>query len=233
MSNDKTISELASELRANHPSLFREPSSEEMARIEVERQRQEQARRKRQEQKRRQQWAAWGVPSKDIPRIVDKNFERTRALAEISAFEEQRFALLVLSGPVGCGKTTAAAQWLTRARRRATFVKLEPRMFLPVAQCARLNRFDDNAMVLVERARALVLDDLGAEYLDDKGAFTSLLDSIIDARYRHLLPTVITTNLRAAEFKARYGERTIDRLRERGEFIELKGASLRGGQVRP
>lgn len=65
-----------------------------------------------------------------------------------------------------------------------------------------------------------------------KGAFTNSLDGLVDARYRHLLPTVITTNLRAEEFKARYGARAIDRLRERGEFVELNGASLRAGRGR-
>ena len=221
MSHEKTIGELVSDLWAQ----FREPTPEETARIEAERQRKEQNERAR-------QWAAWGIPSKDIPRIAAKNLEPTPAMAEMSAFGKRRLVLLVLSGPVGCGKTTAAAHWLASTHNRVSLIKTKPRLFLPIAHCARLNRFDDHTMGAVERAKALVLDDLGAEYLDDKGAFTSLLDSIIDARYRHLLPTVITTNLRATEFKDRYGERTIDRLRERGEFIELKGASLRGRQAR-
>ena len=227
------ITELIGELAAKYPELFSEPTPRELARIEAERQREEQEQRVRQEQRRRQQWAAWGIPSKDIPPIAERRLHPTPALAEIAAFEKRQAILLVLSGPVGCGKTTAAAQWLTQARGRGTYIKPRARLFLPIAACARLERFDDASVLPVERAEALVLDDLGAEYLDDKGAFTSLLDSIIDARYRHVLPTVITTNLRAAEFKARYGDRTADRIRERGDFIELTGPSLRARKSRP
>lgn len=219
--------EIAAELKATFPTLYAEPSPDRDARIEAELQHQEEQRRARREQTRRQRWAGWGIPSKDIAAIADQTLDITAAVAEMNAFEDRQAILFVLSGPLGCGKTTAAAQWLTLAGDRGTYVKTKPRLFLPIATCMRLNRYDDAVLHRVERALALVLDDLGAEYLDQKGAFVSLLDSLIDARYRHLLPTVITTNLRSSEFKARYGPRTIDRIRERGDFIEIQSPSLR------
>ena len=230
MSDHTSNDDLAAELMATFPTLYSEPTADRQARIEAELQRQENRRRARREEERRQKWAGWGIPSKDIKAIADQTLDITAAVAEMTAFEDRRAILFVLSGPLGCGKTTAAAQWLTHARERGTYITTKPRLFLPIATCARLNRYDDAALHRVERALALVLDDLGAEYLDQKGAFVSLLDSLIDARYRHLLPTVITTNLRATDFKARYGPRTVDRIRERGDFIEINGPSLRASK---
>lgn len=234
MNQPKALGDLVEEFTVEFPNLYRKRSREENARMEAERRREERARHEREEGRQRLQWARWGIPSKDIPAIADGTLCPTPALAAVEAFENERATVLVLSGPVGCGKTTAAAQWLVQAtgRGRGTYIESGPPLFLAIAQYARLNRFDDTAVTRVECADALVLDDLGAEYLDDKGAFTSLLDGLVDARYRHVLPTVITTNLRAEEFKARYSARTIDRLRERGEFVELTGASLRAGTGR-
>ena len=220
---DKMINELC----AKYQAALGERSPEDEARLEAQHQRHERAEQERQELRRRRKWAQWGIPSKDIAAIADGRLEATKAVAEIEAFENERAILLVLSGPVGCGKTTAAGRWLIGARDRGTLITPKPRRFLPIAECARLNRFSDEALIPIEHAKALVLDDLGAEYLDDKGALASLLESIIDARYRHVLPTVITTNLRSAAFKERYGERVADRIRECGEFVELQGGSLR------
>lgn len=219
MSKPKTPNEFL------HLLLKRTP--EEQDRIEAEWARREQAERERLELERRRRWAAWGIPSKDIARIASDELTASQALSATREFEEHQAIVLVLAGAVGCGKTTAAAHWLIHARRRQTYIRPDPRRFLPVAELARLNRFDDDAMSRVERASELVIDDLGAEYLDDKGAFASMLDGVVDARYRHLLPTVITTNANGDQFKARFGARIVDRIRELGEFVELNGSSLR------
>ena len=135
--------------------------------------------------------------------------------------------LLVLSGSRGCGKTTAAAWWLLQRRAPARYVSTRPPQFVDAAALTRWPRYDDGRMRELELAAALVVDDLGMEYDDKHGAFRSFVDGLVNARYAKELPTVITTNLPAADFKARYGERIADRIREAGRFVELAGESLR------
>jgi DNA replication protein DnaC len=66
--------------------------------------------------------------------------------------------------------------------------------------------------------------------MDSKGAYLSLLDEVVNTRYERLRPTVLTTNIDAQRFRARYGERITDRLNERSGFVVLAGGSLRGEQ---
>jgi DNA replication protein DnaC len=63
--------------------------------------------------------------------------------------------------------------------------------------------------------------------VDDKGWFVRALASIVDARYAACLKTIMTTNLNAERFKATYGERIADRIRESGRFRDVAGQSVR------
>lgn len=126
--------------------------------------------------------------------------------------------LTCLSGNPGNGKTVAAASWLY-GRSVGLFVK--------AAAMARWERYDQRQMARLLGARALVLDDLGTEYADAKGNFAALFDELLDYRYDHGLPLVVTTNLDAEAFKERYGERIADRIREVGRFVSLGNESLR------
>lgn len=199
---------------------------------------------------------ARGVPAKDIEAITDGALAETDALRAAQAFAAAGQRLLVLSGPRGCGKTTAAA-WLVGqelpppADFAAELAALPPSaaderrggwlrsfgkgkvraghpMFLDVSALVRMSRYSDDEMRPLEDALLLVLDDLGMEFADEKGSFLATLDALLNARYAARLYTVITTNLPAKAFKARYGERIADRIREAGRFVELDAASLRG-----
>ena len=130
--------------------------------------------------------------------------------------------ITVLAGAPGCGKTVAAAWWL----------------FDWVAQCcsglwltaARLQRWDRYSRAEMDRLFAyprLVLDDLGTEFLDEKGSFMTTLDELVNERYASARPLVITTNLNVEAFKLRYGERIVDRIREAGVFKAVGSQSLR------
>ena len=72
-----------------------------------------------------------------------------------------------------------------------------------------------------------VLDDLGIEYYTDSGFGAAEWDSLIKARYRLELPTIITTNLTLAQFKERYDVRIYDRLKECATWITINEKSLR------
>jgi hypothetical protein len=123
-----------------------------------------------------------------------------------------------LSGNPGNGKTVAAASWL---------FKREVGLFVKAAQLARWERYSDEKMRLLLGSAALVVDDLGTEYQDVKGNLMALIDELLDHRYDYRLPTVLTTNLDAEAFKARYGERIADRIREVGAFVSIDAPSFR------
>ena len=78
----------------------------------------------------------------------------------------------------------------------------------------------------IQQAAALVVDDLGTEYLDGKGFFLANFDALVNHRYSHRLPTVITTNLKVDEFR-KYGVRVVDRIREVGVFLSVNAPSMR------
>jgi DNA replication protein DnaC len=130
--------------------------------------------------------------------------------------------LLVLSGQRGAGKTVAAAWWALRQSCAVEFVTAE--RFVTTSSF-------DGARDRWTEADALVLDDLGVEYQDAKGASASALDALVNEYYSRGRPLVVTTNLGRDEFKARVGERIADRIRECNGWRSLANApSLRGGR---
>lgn len=135
----------------------------------------------------------------------------------VKAWDASTKSVLVLSGQPGCGKTVAAAWW---ALQRAI-----PAAFVRAATFAATSRYDEERRKVLETS--LVLDDLGAEYNDAKGSFLVDLDELVDSHYGNRRPLIITTNLDPQAFKARYGERVVDRLRECGTWKSVGSVSLR------
>lgn len=197
------------------------------AKIQAERESAElEAERKRQEDLRKD-LVERGCPVKDLERAISGQLEDTKAVVAAQAALDAGQTLLVLSGVRGCGKTTAAAWWLLQKRKPSEYVRVGPPRFVDASTLARWPRYDDARMRELERASALVIDDLGVEYDDKNGAFRSFVDGLVNSRYAACLPTCITTNVPAAEFRQRYGERIADRIRESGRFVELAGESMR------
>lgn len=116
-----------------------------------------------------------------------------------------------IAGGVGCGKTVAAVWWL---HQHAGVFPL----FVTAEQFEARGRYDKHFREQWERATSLVLDDLGAEYADDKEHFLVGLDALIDHVSGQKRGMVITTNITGAEFAERYGARIISRIRECGGF---------------
>lgn len=135
--------------------------------------------------------------------------------------------LTCLSGGTGCGKTVAAAHWLFRSARDNHIRG----MWVTAARLARWPRYSATDVDRLLKAPRLVVDDLGGEFLDEKGSFMSLFDELVNERYASSRLTVLTTNHNAAAFKARYSERVVDRIREDGKFVEISAASFRGHAV--
>jgi len=143
----------------------------------------------------------------------------TTALVQTRAFMEDRKwtrvpNFLVLAGLGGTGKTTAAA-WACD-RPGGYFVK---------ATDLGQHHFDAKYWDRIEEASVLVVDDLGAEPLDDKGWALSAFHKMVDLRYDRMRATILTTQLAPARFFERYGtgagERSKRRLTERGKIITV------------
>lgn len=190
---------------------------------------------------RRATLLSWGVPQKDVERIMAGRVEDWEPIRDVRAFAQARRSwsfevgdspktIMVLGGAKGQGKTTAGGYFLADPAAKWPRQPYAPR-FMTVAQLLRTNRYDAAQMAALERCPALVIDDLGSEYLDDKGAFLAFFFGLVNARYADWLDTVITCNLSRDKFRERYGERAYDRLREVGEYFEYEGESKRG--VRP
>lgn len=183
--------------------------------------------RKKLEMQTKLKLVQWGVPPKDIERVSVGEMRMTEAVVAMEDFESGDKCILVLAGKRGSGKTTAAAKWMTKPGPYSPWIEARSPLFVPVFKLQSMNRFSGDEMRGLELARRLVIDDLGNEYLDSKNAFASFMDGIINMRYANQLPVVITTNLDAKEFKASYGERVADRIRESGVFVGINEESLR------
>ena len=140
------------------------------------------------------------------------------AIAQLKGWDA--IGIAVLAGPPGTGKTTAATWWALQQRTAPEFMR--------ATELAASGRFDKDVRARWSAARALGLDDLGAEYSDAKGSFRVDLDELVDVFYAAVRPFVITTNLTRVDFRARYGERVVDRLREVGTWSTGVGPSMRG-----
>lgn len=161
-----------------------------------------------------------GIPNRYVSRFHDRRPDPSQAMKAIAE------GAMVIGGDPGCGKTTAAGWWLMEFIVSPTTPTKAPR-FATAPALARMNKYDGRAMGDLIYAPRLVIDDLGIEYSDERGAFLSVLDEIIDARYSAERRTVITTNLSDEEFGKRYHGRIYDRVREDGGFFALSNESLR------
>lgn len=159
------------------------------------------------------------APARSVRVVLSGQARDTRAMAAVRAFMASESSALVLAGGKGCGKSTAAV-WAIAERGGGHFRY--------AGELAGLSR-DDDERRRVTRAPLLVIDDLGVEYLDDKGWFAAFFDEVIVRRHDNELKTIITTNLPKAKFSARYrSERVLDRLAT-GMFVEIPEGSMRVG----
>lgn len=135
---------------------------------------------------------------------------------------------LMLIGPYGCGKTHLAAAILHRCAEDGTpgmFV-VAPDLLAQIRSSYRTG--DGRADEIVDAAKntpLLVLDDLGAEKASPW--VQEQLYMLINHRYEHMLPTVITTNNDGQELEQELGRRTLSRLAEMTVPIKIKARDYR------
>lgn len=135
---------------------------------------------------------------------------------------------LLLKGSYGTGKTHLAVSIL-----RETAEAGIPGMFVVVPDLiakmlASFDAKDGKAGDLVETAKSvplLVLDDLGAE--NPKPWVVELIYVLINHRYEHMLPTIITTNYDGKQLDAVFGRRIVSRLAEMTVPVNIRAEDYR------
>lgn len=138
---------------------------------------------------------------------------------------------LIIKGPVGTGKTTAAIAIM----KEAVKYKKSPYFISMISLLDKLMSFRDQEERYefeqrIQNCPLLVLDDLGGEYIgknkDDSWMLKRIM-SIIAERHQRSKSIIITTNLPIKELAERYDQRAIDRIRSTNQIITLLGESLR------
>jgi DNA replication protein DnaC len=146
---------------------------------------------------------------------------------------------LWLTGPLGVGKTCAAALVLKEIAAQHAEVRRDAgrrdsrggRVWGfwnadQLLRALRASHADDSAIdqhvlhLQLCEIQVLVIDDLRAPRQTEWSK--NELYGLINTRYEDRLPTMITTDVDESELRATIGDRTIDRLRERCKPIEIK-----------
>lgn len=139
---------------------------------------------------------------------------------------------LLLLGPTGTGKTHqaygairelavsgVAASWVVTTAADM-YAALRPRHGIDSE--AEFRRY--------RNASVLLVDDLGAERKPTE--FTEEVNfRLINWRYEHQMPTLLTSNLVPKEISARLGDRVTSRLIEMCERVVFKGPDRRRGEA--
>lgn len=209
-------------------------SPEEAARLDAE----------RDQRRREKQLEASGIDRAITPDdfewvVQDKLPQKTQALIAVKRWHHvhqhmkmRSFSTLVLLGPRGLGKTVAAA-WLiahkdTEAALYAT------------AETLRADRRTRERKLFARAldAQVLVVDELGIEEDDEEDTEQRMLNELVNYRAglrpgRVNVWTLFLGNIDREQLAARYDERTIEKITQRGRIHVVTGANLRKPLVIP
>lgn len=181
--------------------------------------------RRQQEVAEKMRWVEKQLESSGMgerARVAAANPRPSEALEAAQQWLTSGKCWLVLLGGTGTGKTTAAAWVLGEVLKQR-----ESGEARTASRLARMSGFDEGARELerLSNVSLLVVDDIGAEAQTAWGQ--GLLSELLDNRHQGYRKTILTSNLGAEQFKARVGERMVDRIREDGRVVVLGGKSMR------
>ncbi|WP_435272101.1 ATP-binding protein [Streptomyces parvulus] len=134
---------------------------------------------------------------------------------------------LLIAGPTGTGKTYQAYGAVRALLTRGVRLRWEATTSADLHARLRPRAGHDGERELqtLSRSPLLLLDDLGAAKTSEWTE--ELTYRLINHRYEHMLPTLITTNLPTAELRIALGDRVASRLAEMTERVILTGPDRR------
>lgn len=191
-----------------------------------------------------------GIPQIHHELIVTDKWKPNAATDAIADFlDDPKGLVLVIAGPVGRGKSAAAALMITQPspdeyqQYTSEYIdgleeltasnsvpwpaELHPR-FITSADWSKLDQYKKTEIAPYRNCSMLAIDDLGTEFADSKDYFLRHLIILINYRHSQGLRTLITTNFTMTEFKDFVGEQVEDRIRQCGRFVGINGESYRG-----
>lgn len=127
--------------------------------------------------------------------------------------------MVVVAGGTGCGKTTAAVQWLLPCQGKP--------LFIPAPSLVQRARPKPWQSPIWERATAIVLDDVGTEKERDRERFLEVFGELLTHVHAKHKRMVLTANMAMNTFQARYKRRIESRFRQGGVWISLTGGDMR------
>lgn len=166
-----------------------------------------------------------------IAETADQEKAKEIALEFMANFKEhrKRGTPVVFSGNPGTGKSHLAIAILTEVMKSGTGMYLNA---LDLVRMVRDTwrrdsaRSESQVLDTLGRLDLLVLDEVGVQY-GTEGEQVVLFD-VLNRRYRDCMPTIMLTNLKAAEFEEYIGARAFDRLKEGGIWLRFGWESHRG-----
>jgi len=174
-----------------------------------------------------------GISFDDFQQTKDNAYNLKLCLRYAKHFDEMlaKNQGLLFYGGVGTGKTFAAACIANRLLSQRVPVVMTS--FVKLLETMQSFSEDDSALIArLNRAKLLIIDDLGAERSTDF-ALEKVYD-IVDSRYRAKLPIILTTNLSMTEMKEsadiRY-TRIYDRIFEMCYPMQFTGRSWRKAEA--
>ena len=158
--------------------------------------------------------------------------EKVELVAKWMTTDTPRHSLL-LSGNCGNGKTT----FLTAMQNLINHFDLRDpltnrRMRMPIfnaVSLAEVRRTDPKEWHDIAHREIIAIDDIGTESreLMVYGNMTAPMAELLEERYSHSLPTIITSNLTPPDISKAYGPRIADRMREIMEVVAFSNESYR------
>ena len=178
----------------------------------------------------------------DRPPVSDmaRDLQTKLAVTEVRAFVEDLDARLDegrglwLFGDTGTGKTTLAmliSKAALEARRTVAIYSL-PKLLARIRRTYDSEPGGDSYLSFFERLTSvdlLHIDDLGAEKRSDW--VLEQLYALINERYETQRAVLITTNLPHPELEEQIGPRTVSRLTQMCDEVEVRGDDRRYGKV--
>jgi DNA replication protein DnaC len=172
------------------------------------------------------------ISREKLPALIRIGIPERTVRAAISAVDTEatqnalgaKECIVVLAGHTGVGKSVAACIWLYET----AIGREECMRWIQSGDLARGFSYDHESFNTLTNVFALVIDDFGVEYLDEKGRFKTTLEEVLSRRFAKMRRTFITTNIvDPEEFSLRYGDRIASRIHEDGVFIVCGGVDLR------
>lgn len=175
-------------------------------------------------------------PVSDMARDMDTREAVTQVGNYLSDFDERLAAGrgLWLFGETGTGKTTLAMLISKTALERGHSVAIYslPKLLARIRRTYDSEPGGDSYLSFFERLTSvdlLHIDDLGAEKRSDW--VLEQLYALINERYEAQRSVLVTTNLPHEELEEQIGSRTVSRLAQMCEEVELRGHDRRYGQA--